>query len=232
MIDAAAPSATTLTPFYSVAVAGKSYGPYRPDQMRDFIAEGRITANSVVSRNGGAWGPASADETLKPCFAPKPPVSGPAKDSAPALKAQRQTRPVREALLKELEGLRSPASFGSKPRPQETQAAEAAAEEDAERAEETTEPVSANLLLIYNVKSHSAGRLEEAIMALGAATKIQPGIWVLNAPYSAGSVRNQLIEHFAKSDTLFVVDATNDKVTWFNFGPELDARIRRVWKRN
>jgi hypothetical protein len=32
-----------------------------------------------------------------------------------------------------------------------------------------------------------------------------------------------------KIDTLFVIDATRNKATWFNFGPEADARIRRVW---
>ncbi len=26
-----------------------------------------------------------------------------------------------------------------------------------------------------------------------------------------------------------VVDATHNKAAWFNFGPESDTRIRRVW---
>jgi len=29
---------------------------------------------------------------------------------------------------------------------------------------------------------------------------------------------------------LFVIDATNDKAAWFNFGPEVDARIRKIWR--
>jgi hypothetical protein len=28
---------------------------------------------------------------------------------------------------------------------------------------------------------------------------------------------------------LFIVDSTHNKAAWFNFGPEADARIRRVW---
>jgi hypothetical protein len=28
---------------------------------------------------------------------------------------------------------------------------------------------------------------------------------------------------------LFVIDATRNKATRFNFGPEAEARIRRVW---
>jgi hypothetical protein len=31
---------------------------------------------------------------------------------------------------------------------------------------------------------------------------------------------------------LFIVDATHDKAAWFNFGPEADARIRRIWQKN
>jgi hypothetical protein len=30
---------------------------------------------------------------------------------------------------------------------------------------------------------------------------------------------------------LFVVDATRDRAAWFNFGPEADTRIRRLWAR-
>jgi hypothetical protein len=29
---------------------------------------------------------------------------------------------------------------------------------------------------------------------------------------------------------LFVADASNDKAAWFNFGPEADARIRKLWR--
>jgi hypothetical protein len=31
---------------------------------------------------------------------------------------------------------------------------------------------------------------------------------------------------------LFVVDATNNKAAWFNFGPEAEARIRRIWSKD
>ena len=34
-----------------------------------------------------------------------------------------------------------------------------------------------------------------------------------------------------KIDTLFIVDAAHDKAAWFNFGPETDTRIRKMWTR-
>ena len=43
------------------------------------------------------------------------------------------------------------------------------------------------------------------------------------------AVRNLLVQQLSKLDVLFVVDATHNKAAWFNFGPEADSRIRRIW---
>ena len=37
---------------------GKSYGPYTADQMRQFMAQNRLTTQSQVSADGGPWQPA------------------------------------------------------------------------------------------------------------------------------------------------------------------------------
>jgi hypothetical protein len=39
------------------------------------------------------------------------------------------------------------------------------------------------------------------------------------------------VQKLGKIDTLFIVDAAHDKAAWFNFGPENDARVRRMWTR-
>jgi hypothetical protein len=44
-------------------------------------------------------------------------------------------------------------------------------------------------------------------------------------------VRTALVRKLGKLDALFIVDAVHDKAAWFNFGPESDARIRRMWSR-
>ncbi len=36
---------------------GKSYGPYTADQMRQFMVQNRLTAQSQVSGDGGPWQP-------------------------------------------------------------------------------------------------------------------------------------------------------------------------------
>jgi len=44
-----------------------------------------------------------------------------------------------------------------------------------------------------------------------------------------GAIKNILIQKLGKLDNLLVVDATHDKLTWSNLGPEADTRLRRIW---
>ena len=39
---------------------GTSYGPYSPEQMRQFMGQNRLTAQSQVSADGGPWQPAGS----------------------------------------------------------------------------------------------------------------------------------------------------------------------------
>jgi hypothetical protein len=41
-----------------------------------------------------------------------------------------------------------------------------------------------------------------------------------------------LVQKLGKLDTLFIVDAVHDKAAWFNFGPETDTRIRKMWSKS
>lgn len=87
-----------------------------------------------------------------------------------------------------------------------------------------------HVLIIADLKSDSIARLEEEIATFGLSVAIQPQSWLLASSASANSVRNRLVQQLGKLDMLFVADASNNKAAWFNFGPEADARIRRVWR--
>ena len=84
-------------------------------------------------------------------------------------------------------------------------------------------------LIIADMKSRSISGLEEEILTLGSAYALLPQIWLLVSDQSMNAIRNALVQKLGKTDMLFVIDATRNKATWFNFGPEADARIRRVW---
>jgi hypothetical protein len=94
---------------------------------------------------------------------------------------------------------------------------------------EQTEHGRAQFAIIVDLKSRSTGNLEKAILALGPAYKLMPSVWILSTDQSVSAVRNRLVQELGKLDTLFVIDASRGKAAWFNFGPEADVRIRRVW---
>jgi hypothetical protein len=89
-----------------------------------------------------------------------------------------------------------------------------------------------HVVVIADMKSRSIVGLEEEIYRLGQACPLLPQIWLLRTDQSVNAVRNHLVQQLGKLDVLFVVDATNDKAAWFNFGPEAEARIRRMWSKD
>ncbi len=92
-------------------------------------------------------------------------------------------------------------------------------------------PDSSNFLIITDIKSRHGATLEQSIMSLGAALKIANNTWAVNCSGTAPGLLNQLSKVLSKQDSLFIADATRDRTAWFNFGPETDAKIRRVWRR-
>jgi hypothetical protein len=229
---------------FALSVNGKVYGPYTAQQMKTYAAEGRVTPASLVSRDNGAWIAASDDPLLAGVFSTKNDAASPAPPVVPGTSPS--PRPVardsvtpssslsaREAFLKELEGVRSlksPAFTG----PAESAAgpAERRRTVRVEEPQERDEPENSNFVLIFDVKSRGHGKLEEDIMNMGRSVKILPGIWLLHGPYTAGNIRNQLLHHFGTLDSFFIIDASRDKLAWFNLGPEVDSQIRQVWRRS
>jgi len=86
-----------------------------------------------------------------------------------------------------------------------------------------------HFVIIADMKSGSVAGLEEEIFNLGPAFSVVPQVWILATNASINAVRNILIQKLGKIDILFVVDATHNKAAWFNFGPEAEVRIRRIW---
>ena len=100
------------------------------------------------------------------------------------------------------------------------------------RAEtETNSGGPAHFVIVADMKSGSISGLEEEICKLGPAHRFRPQAWVLLSEAPINIVRNALMQKLGKIDTLFIVDAAHDKAAWFNFGPETDTRIRRMWSK-
>jgi hypothetical protein len=227
---------------FALSINGKVYGPYTAQQMRTYVAEGRVTPASLVSRDNGAWIAAADDAVLAAVFSAKDDTPGPiaapvaepiARPVARATITPSSSLSAREAFLKELEGVRSlKAPVFAGPAAQAAVPGERRRAARTEEPEEREEPENSNFVLIFDVKSRGHGKLEEDIMNMGRSVKILPGIWLLNGPYTAGNIRNQLLHHFGTLDSFFIIDASRDKLAWFNLGPEVDSTIRQVWRRS
>lgn len=92
-------------------------------------------------------------------------------------------------------------------------------------------PETSNFIVITDIKSRHGATLEQNIMALGSVLKVANNAWIINCAGTAPGILNQLSKVVSKQDGLFVADATRDRTAWFNFGPETDAKIRRVWRK-
>ena len=99
------------------------------------------------------------------------------------------------------------------------------------RVDEDAVGERSHYLIMADMKSRSISGVEEEIFNLGPAVAIMPQAWLLCSEMPINVIRQTLVQKLGKLDMLFVADATHDKAAWFNFGPEVDSRIRRIWQR-
>jgi len=86
-------------------------------------------------------------------------------------------------------------------------------------------------IILSDMKSGSISALDEEIFNFGLAYRFLPQAWILTSEVSLNTIRSELIQKLGKLDMLIVIDTTNDKAAWFNFGPEADTKMRRLWQR-
>ena len=87
-------------------------------------------------------------------------------------------------------------------------------------------------IIVSDMKSGSISALDEEIFNFGPAHRFMPQAWIVISEVSLSTIRSELVQKLGKLDTLIVIDATNDKAAWFNFGPEADTKMRRLWQRD
>ena len=87
-------------------------------------------------------------------------------------------------------------------------------------------------IIVSDMKSGSISALEEEIFNFGPAHRFMPQSWIVISEVSLSTMRSELVQKLGKLDTLIVIDTTNDKAAWFNFGPEADTKMRRLWQRD
>jgi hypothetical protein len=88
---------------------------------------------------------------------------------------------------------------------------------------------AANIFVFAEIHSGAWSAFMAALESMGPLLELSPGLWLLRTHLSAGVMRNTLSQTLERGDRFVVMDATRDRVAWFNLGPGLDVKIKDVW---
>jgi len=184
---------------WTMNVGGQTYGPYSEVQLQGFVREGRLAAHSLLAPAGSTQ------------FRPAGSYPMLARLFAPAGATMPSAtgRFVTAGGVESDDDMISP-TFGRS-------------------NDEPRSGARGRFVVIADMKSRSISGLEEEIFNFGPAYSLMPQAWLLISDQPINQIRNALVQKLGKLDMLFIVDATHNKAAWFNFGPEADTRIRRVW---
>ncbi len=201
---------------WCVKVQDKVYGPYTTEQMRKFAHEGRLARWSLVAPAGGqTWREARSELVFASVFTP--PLETVDAPSASAGRAFGKRHDCDNTV-----------SEDTKPNtkydfvPANTVKAKRAERADKSAASETG---TANFVVIFDVVSAAASRVEAAMLSLGHAFRIADNVWHVSCELTAVGVRNAITPYLRGSESIFVVDASRGRTSWANYAPEPNAKI-------
>lgn len=88
-----------------------------------------------------------------------------------------------------------------------------------------------NLHISYdlNKPGQDYAALITRIKTLGNWAKIHKSYWYVNSPFTAEQAVNFLWPCMDKSDSLYIVNASNNTAVWQNLTPEAAALIKQQW---
>ena len=201
---------------WTLNVSGRVYGPFSSERMRGFVSEGRLAPHSLVAREGSSdWHEARDEPEFSNVFSQRGQAPSIAAPEPKLAAAAPQTVPSPQPIQPQM-----PA-----PVPQ--------AHAHHVNSVAAGEPVTAHFAVIVDQKAQAAAsNLEGAINSLGQSYRLTTNVWIISTEQTVSAVRNRLVQELGKADSLFVIDASRGKAAWFNFGPEADVRIRRVWQKS
>lgn len=88
---------------------------------------------------------------------------------------------------------------------------------------------AANVFVHAEIVSGSWMAFMAALESMGHVCDLAPGLWLVRTKFTSGVIRNTLSQTLERGDRFVVIDATRDRLAWFNLGPETDVRIGKTW---
>jgi hypothetical protein len=83
-----------------------------------------------------------------------------------------------------------------------------------------------NVIVVGHFRTRSVDTFERALGQFGEVLALTPSSWILRTNLAVSVLRNDLVKFLGASDRLFIVDGKRGKVSWSNFGPSEEARLR------
>ena len=240
--EASAPTQSDSVPSHRwvLKYGDKVYGPYSYEAMKGYVAEGRVAEHSLIAPEGtpagaGMWQHAVDIPAFAILFhAPAETEGQPAEAASeePRTEEAESAADLAATEVYEAEETVTAVEPAGKTEP-EPEAADGRSVYGPGKGqvERRRQPETANFIIVLDIKARFAGPLEQAIMSLGSAYKLAPNVWCVNADATAAGLLNELSQHIGRTDTMFIADTTRDRTAWSSMGPEIDAKIRRVWRR-
>ncbi len=214
----------TGTDSWYVQVNGQAYGPYTGGQMRDFVAEGRVNTQSMISQSAGQ------DYAFAGNFQSFTVWSGQQTQTAQQVQTQQSTqqsqvlRPVSASRGGVLARQIAPAGYS----PQAV--APSPAPNPAPNLAPVSQPAQLTVFMVMaEIRSGNGMQFLQTLQTQGAAQRIGDAVWVLRSANSVEQLRNTLSQCLTRDDRLFLLDSFANKTAWFNIGADMDARIRELW---
>lgn len=87
----------------------------------------------------------------------------------------------------------------------------------------------ANYIIIFDVISGAASRLEHIVRNIGPAFRLTDNVWTVASDQTVISVKNAIAPHLQVREPVFVIDCNRGRSTWQNFVPETHSKLTKAW---
>lgn len=89
----------------------------------------------------------------------------------------------------------------------------------------------ANLFVSYDLRTpgRDYGSLTDGIKSYGKWAKVHKSFWFVKTDVAGSEVARDLWSKMDPSDTLIVVDTTNNTAYWYNLTDKVNAYILKNW---
>jgi len=86
-----------------------------------------------------------------------------------------------------------------------------------------------NYIIVSRLTGAGENSLVQSLNTFGSFGEAMPGVYVLRSKTKLSVIQQRLQTLTQERDRILIVNATTNRLGWFNLGPEADVHLRSVW---